>query len=273
MVPLKILTINILSDLSRWEQRKDLLAKQIAALSPDVIALQEVCLSPRAGQLNPAEWLASFLGYANLLITPKTNFEARREAIALLSRLPFTESAWLDLGGQNRVAQYIRLQHAGEDAVIANGHFYWQPGESAARLAQIERLLAWLHAIPGRPPCIVCGDFNSTPETAPIQRMRQEYLSAYAAVHGAEPAYTCPTPLARSPITASRTLLGFFFLLRPRHLNLSWRGVLDYIFVDPRLPIRDCQVTLDQPSPTDPRIYPSDHFGLCATLATPAHSL
>jgi endonuclease/exonuclease/phosphatase family metal-dependent hydrolase len=264
--PLSILTINILSDLSRWQQRKDLLAEQIAAFSPDVVALQEVHLSSRSTLPNPAEWLAASLGYTHLMLTPKMNFEANSEAIAILSRSPFVSTGWLDLGSQNRVAQYARLGYAGQEIVLANGHFYWQPGESSARMAQIERLLTWLHAIPARPPCIVCGDFNSTPETRPIQRMRQEYYSAYEAIHGSEPEYTCPTPLPRSSLAVSRTLLGFIFLLRPRHLNLRWRGVLDYIFVDPRLHVLDCQVALNQPSPTDARIYPSDHFGLFTTL-------
>jgi hypothetical protein len=37
--------------------------------------------------------------------------------------------------------------------------------------------------------------------------------------------------------------------------------------VDPHLAVRDCQIILNQPSPTDPTLYPSDHVGLFATLA------
>jgi endonuclease/exonuclease/phosphatase family metal-dependent hydrolase len=257
----KLVTINILTDLSLWEKRKKLLARGLTALNPDLIALQEIHLPH-----NPAQWLADQLGYEHVFLTPKTGFESNREAIAILSRLPIDNYAALDLKGQNRVAQFVQVSVVDQPLIVANGHFYWQPGESAVRLQQVERLLEWLKSIPGNPPCIVCGDFNSTPETAAIQRMRQDFSSAYAAIHGAEPEYTCPTPLPRSAWSQLRTFLGFFLLVRPNHLDPNWRGTLDYIFFDPRLKVMDCQVILDQPSPDNSQIYPSDHFGLFATI-------
>ena len=233
----------------------------MAALAPDLIALQEVRLP-----LNPAGWLADRLGFPYLHLTPKTGFERSREAIAILSRLPFENQGMVDLKGQHRVAQYVQVRAGNHPVVVANGHFYWQPGESGVRLRQVERLLERLKSIPGDPPCVVCGDFNSTPETGAIQTMRQRFVSAYAAIHGDEPEYTCPTPLPHSTWSQLRTFLGFFLLFRPKHIHSQWCGTLDYIFVDPRLRVRDCQVVLDQPAPGMPHIYPSDHFGLCATM-------
>jgi endonuclease/exonuclease/phosphatase family metal-dependent hydrolase len=257
----KIVTINILSDLSHWAQRCDLLAQGIAALAPDVVAIQEVRLPE-----NTAAWLAKQIGLPYVHLSPKVGWESSREAIAILSRLPLENNGTLDLGGQRRVAQFVQVSINDRPLVVANGHFYWQPGESPARLQQVERLMSWLAAIPGSPPCVVCGDFNGTPETSAIQRMREKYVSAYSIVHGKEPDYTCPTPLPRSRIMQVRTLLGFFLLIRPRYYNLKWKGTLDYIFVDPRLHVTDCQVVLDQPASANPKIYPSDHFGLCAFI-------
>lgn len=260
MPRLRIATINILTDLSRWKQRRSLLVQGLGDLSPDLIALQEVRLPH-----NPAGWLAEQLNYPHLMLSPKSGKSRRFEALALISRLPFEETAVLNLGGQDRIAQRASLKIGTQTIVVANSHLFWQPGESLARLRQVERLLSWLQR-PGGSPCVVCGDFNGTPETQAIQYMRQHFQSAHATIHGAEPAYTCPTPLPRSPWAAARTLLGFFLLIRPRHLDLGWRGTLDYIFVDPRLKVIDCQVVLDRPSPDDPRIYPSDHFGLYAEI-------
>jgi len=262
MHTINIVTINVLADLSRWEKRRSLLVQGLIASNPDLVALQEIHLPH-----NPAQWLADQLGFEHIYLTPKTGFERNREAIAILSRLPFENQADLDLKGQHRVAQFVQVRVGNQPLVIANGHFYWQPGESAVRLQQVERLLEWLKYIPGKPPCIVCGDFNSTPETAAIRRMRLDYSSAYAAIHGAEPEYTCPTPLPRSTWSQLRTFLGFFLLVRPNHLNPKWRGTLDYIFFDSHLKVLDCQVVLDQPSPDNLEIYPSDHFGLCATFS------
>jgi endonuclease/exonuclease/phosphatase family metal-dependent hydrolase len=265
MPRLKIVTINILTDLSRWVQRRKLLLQGLAALSPDLIALQEVKLPQ-----NPAKWLAEELSYPYRLLSPKMGYSASREALAIISRYPIEGSSILDLGGQDRIAQSVFLQLGEQTIYIANSHLYWQPGESAARLRQVERLQDWLHDIPGDPPGIVCGDFNGTPETQAIQFMRSRFLSAYTAIHGTEPEYTCPTPLPRSFWSVTRTFLGFFFLIRPQHINLKWRGTLDYIFVDPRLEVIQCQVVLDQPSQKNPRIYPSDHFGLYAEIEIPS---
>jgi endonuclease/exonuclease/phosphatase family metal-dependent hydrolase len=254
----------LLSDLSRWKQRRSLLAQGLAALAPDLVALQEVQLPE-----NPAGWLADQLGFTNVFLSPKLGHAARHEALAVISRLPFESTDVLDLGGQGRIAQRLSLNIGGSSTYVVNGHFYWQPGESLPRLRQVERLLDWLQRLPGDPPCIVCGDFNGTPETQAIQRMRRHFRSAYATVHGQEPEYTCPTPLPRSPWSVTRTFLGFFLLIRPQHLQFGWRGTLDYIFVDPRLGVTECRVVLDQPSPADARLFPSDHFGLFAEIEIP----
>jgi endonuclease/exonuclease/phosphatase family metal-dependent hydrolase len=266
MPRLKIVTINILTDLSRWEQRRSLLLQGLAALSPDLIALQEVQLPH-----NPARWLAEQLGYPHVLLSPKAGYSASYEALAILSQHPLDEASVLDLGGQDRIAQRVGLTLEGRKIYVTNSHLYWQPGESAARQQQIERLQNWLLGFPGNPPGIVCGDFNSTPETQAIQLMLQRYRSAYATVHGKEPDFTCPTPLPRSAWSVTRTFLGFFFLIRPQYLKLNWRGTLDYIFVDPRLQVTQSQVVLNQPSTEDPRIYPSDHFGLYAVIEFPTN--
>jgi endonuclease/exonuclease/phosphatase family metal-dependent hydrolase len=261
MPRLKIVTLNILTDLSRWEQRRTLLLQGLAALSPDLIALQEVHLPQ-----NPARWLAEQLDYPHFVLSPKLGHSASHEALAVISRLPLEDASVLDLGGQDRIAQRVGVKLGDTTIYLANCHMYWQPGESEARLRQVERLQNWLFDLPGNPPGIVCGDFNGTPETSAIRLMRQRYLSAYATIHGTEPDYTCPTPLPRSYWSVTRTFLGFFLLIRPQHLNLKWRGTLDYIFVDPRLQVIQSRVVLDQPLRENPRIYPSDHFGLYAEI-------
>jgi hypothetical protein len=62
--------------------------------------------------------------------------------------------------------------------------------------------------------------------------------SAYAEVHGTEPPRTVPG-----------------------------NGVLDYILVNPLVVVLDAWVDFDRPSPTDPTLLPSDHFGLAAVLS------
>jgi len=258
---IKIISINILSDLSRWTQRRELLAQGLQEMQPDVVAIQEVRLPH-----NPAKWLADQLGFQHIYVSPKTGWERSREAIAILSRLPIESQATLDLKGQGRVAQSVIANVDNHFILLANGHFFWQPGESVVRNRQVERMIDWLKTFPVDYPRIVCGDFNATPETIAIQRMREEFDSAYANIHGRDPEYTCPTPLPRSISSRLRTFLGFFFLIRPKHLKPNWRGALDYIFVDRRLNVIDCQIVLNQPDADNALIYPSDHFGLYAEI-------
>ena len=262
MKSFNIVTINILVDLSHWKARRNLLAEGLAALEPDLIALQEVSLPE-----NPANWLAHELGMENCYLSPKTGFEATREGIAILSNHPIKARATLDLEGQQRVAQYVQLDLEGQPLILANSHLYWQPGNSAQRLKHAGQIIRWLQDLPYDMPVIICGDFNGTPETTAVAMMRQHYRSAYEIIHSREPVYTCPTPLPRSTWSTLRTLLGFFLLLRPQHLQIDWRGTLDYIFVNNKINVIDCRIVLDQPSPINPRIYPSDHFGIFANVS------
>lgn len=262
MTLIKILTINLLNDLSRWDERKNLIAQGVNDLQPDLIALQEVKLP-----LNTAQWLADHIGGYTVHLCPKTGRAKDREGIAILSRLPVEGEAHLDLQRQGRVAQYVRLEIGDRRLVFANTHLYWEPGESTERYKQVERLLEWLRTTPAD-AAIVCGDFNGEPEQLSIKRMRKHFASAHQASHGKEPDYTCPTPL-----TSKRNKVEQFARdVRHKVLNLVahqdplWRGTLDYIFVNDGVNVKACDVVLNKPAPHDPTLYPSDHFGLTATL-------
>lgn len=266
-----VVTINILRDLSRWPERGSLLVEGLAELQPDLIALQEVALPA-----NTAQWLAERLNAGDptgdrkgrpytVHLCPKRNWESKREGIAILSRLPVERETTLDLRSQNRVAQCVKVNLEGRPLVFVNGHYYWLPGESRERVKQVECLLQWFNAVPEDTAIVACGDFNGIPESEAIRRMRTRFASAYAARHGREPEYTCPTPLARRPellLDAAKVVLN---LLVNRTLQ-PWRGTLDYIFVRDNLRVVDCEVVLNRPAPHDPTLYPSDHYGLAARL-------
>jgi endonuclease/exonuclease/phosphatase family metal-dependent hydrolase len=258
---LKVVTINILSDLSCWEERRWLLVEGLSELKPDLIALQEVSLPE-----NNAQWLAHELQIQHVYLSPKSGREGMKEGIAILSNLPFEYTASLDLKTQHRVAQYVGVRIEDNPVYLANGHFFWQPGESPGRQQQIDRLLAWLGSMQRDLPVIVCGDFNGTPGTPAIHKMCQHFASAYALVHGADPEYTTPTPLPRSKWKLLLTLVNFIRYIKLKDIDLHWRGTLDYIFVNQHLKVIDCQIVLNQPAPGDPDLYPSDHFGLLAIL-------
>lgn len=259
MSALRVATVNIQNDLSLWPRRRELLIEGLASLKLDLLALQEVRIQEQV-----AEWLAGRLGFSEVYITPKSDHRGQHEGIAILSRLPIVERDWLDLGSQSRVAQRVTVSHEGRAVVLANAHFYWWAGDSDERTAQVERLIAWLDPLMADSPVVVCGDFNATPDRPAIRRMYQDFESAHKAVHGAEPAYTCPTPLQN--ISFGRRLRQVIIDLVANKSLKSWRGAIDYVFINHKLTAKDCQVVLDQPAPDNPRLYPSDHFGIMAEL-------
>lgn len=234
----------------------------VAKWQPDVIALQEVRLP-----LNNAQWLADQLGGYAVSFVPKTKRAAQHEGLAILSRLPIEGEARLDLQSQSRVAQYIRLKINDQKIIVANVHLYWEPGESTERMKQVERLLEWLRSTPAE-AVIIGGDFNSEPHHLTVKRLKKNFASAYETQHGAEPAYTCPTPLTskKNMVTQTVKSMGQMFLNLKAHQPAEWRGTLDYIFVNDRVQVRSCAVVLNQAAAHDATLYPSDHFGLCADL-------
>jgi endonuclease/exonuclease/phosphatase family metal-dependent hydrolase len=220
----------------------------MAALDLDVVGLQELRRWP-----SQARWIAGELDDATLGSdarhsvhrTPKTGPWGLWEEIAVVSRLAVLETTWLDLGGQNRVAQHVRVvTPGGEPFDFYNTHL--ATGDDVLRSAQARRILSWMEARPGTAKALV-GDFNASPRSATARLLRDHLRSAYAAVHGQEPARTVPTPL-RAPDAKTGT-------------------VIDYVFVSGEVEVLDAAVAFHQSHPADPRLVPSDHFGLVASVS------
>jgi endonuclease/exonuclease/phosphatase family metal-dependent hydrolase len=237
---LVVATLNVRNTADRWRARRPLLVEQLVALDPDVIGLQEVRRFP-----DQARWIARRTSSAGsppwqVRAAPKTGVKRVWEGIAGLSRLPVTGHARLALGRDARVAQRLTVTLP-DGRTLDVYHAHLADGDEARRTAQVRRLLAWMDERPHGPHVLV-GDLNSRPTSAPLRALTENgrLRSAYAQVHGAEP---------------SRTVPG--------------NGVLDYVLVNQRVAVHDAWVVFDGPSPTDPTLLPSDHFGVAAALSLP----
>ena len=263
---LRVATVNICRDQSRWPERRNLLAHGLTALSLDLIALQEVA-DPLG--VSTAHWLADQLGGYSVHICPKSGWGRKWEGIAVLSRLPVEGHEILDLRGQQRTAQFVRVRVGGQPVVLVNGHYYWPVGAHSVQVKQVGRVLERIASFDPGSASIVCGDFNATPNGRSIALMRQAFVSAHQARHGREPDFTFPTPLVSGGRIRKAITAGLYRLLSNGPSDI-WRGTLDYIFVSPEIAVVECGVILDRPSPGDSTLYASDHFGLSATLEIPA---
>jgi endonuclease/exonuclease/phosphatase family metal-dependent hydrolase len=263
---IRVATVNILNDLSRWDERRTLLVGELDALSPDLIALQEVT-DPLG--MSTAHWLADELGGYSVHACPKTGWARRWEGIAILSRFPVEDHETLDLCSQQRTAQLVRVQAGGRPVVLINGHYYWPVGAHSSQVKQVGLVLDRVKALEPGTSVIVCGDFNATPGSRAIALMYQAFDSAHRVRHGHEPGFTCPTALISGGRVRRGIARGLRRAFSVRACDL-WSGCLDYIFVSPDVRVVECGVFLDRPSPGDPTLYASDHLGLAATLIIPS---
>ncbi len=255
---LTLVSLNLLDDLDLWDQREPLIVRELERLQPDVIAFQEVRMS-----INNAQTIADRLGGYEVYLCPKTGERGRRDALAILSRLPVKEHHKFALGHQDRVALRTVIEHQGATWNIATTHTYWHPLDDRTRLKEAQRLVEWLPQ-----PGVICGDFNAEPNYPSMLKMKERFQSAHVAANGHEPTYTCPTPLFRGagPLnTARRTSLQMVGLVTKGKLE-SWTGVIDFIFTDPAIHVEECRVAFNHPAGHDRRMYASDHLGLYAKL-------
>jgi endonuclease/exonuclease/phosphatase family metal-dependent hydrolase len=246
----RLVTFNLLNDPKSWPRRAPLVTAQLAALAPDVVALQEAGV-PDA-QTGP---LAAALSAATELRYHVASCELRRpngwaERLAVLSSFPIEASDALDVDGEGQICLWTRLRLTEERAWdLYNVHL--NPSRADIRRRQLAAVLDWMAQRRGEAARVLCGDFNTTTAGTILPAALDAGLaSAHALRHGEEPERTFPTPLRPD-----------IYALRPGEC-------LDYIFIDPKgLSLRGCRVVLDRPHAEDPTLYPSDHTGLLADLA------
>jgi endonuclease/exonuclease/phosphatase family metal-dependent hydrolase len=248
----KLLTLNLRHDADRWPERFPLVVVELLAEDADVVAFQEVAL-----RIDQAERIAAELNLRGdrqpyeLFQASKWGAEQQWEGCALLSRLPVTRHEVLHLPHEGRIAHAIEVEQGGHRIRIANTHLHHLPlNDEVIRLEQLRYLLGWMfHERQQAGSWVLMGDFNATPESETIAQARKRLVSAYREVHGREPDYTFPTPLVSGE--------GEWFQ----------RKTLDYILVDPAaFEVEDARVIGERPHAADASLYPSDHFGLVASV-------
>lgn len=237
--PLRVATFNIWHDAGNWPLRLKLLTDALRAADADVIALQEVLQDSKKNLPNQAETIAAALGgYAVHFMSTSPEGSANRYGNAILTRLPVSavETIKLEPLDDYRTAIRLRVDAHGRPVDVVNTHLAWQPDAGAVRAQQIRSLLDWLPQ--DEVPLALMGDFN-----APLD----EAALAQIAVRGLDPAL--------KPGTVETTLVT--------SRGLPAR-VIDHIFADPRaFDVTDARRIGDVAVEGE---YPSDHFGVAATL-------
>lgn len=264
---LRFLTLNLWGAEAPLAERTRLIADGIAALRPDVVALQEVCEFPDLP--NQAATLAVATGL-QFVFAPTVEFRGGHEGLAFLSRLPIVSHESRELPHANHQERRILLSAGlslGDQVLwVHNTHLNYRLTHGRQREDQVLAIEAAVSARPDNEPQVVLGDFNARPESDEIRWLvglttlsdrRAFFQDAWGRLHPAEVGWTWASA---NPYTAR---LGF----------LQTDRRLDYIFVTPerrdgRGRIHDCQIVFGDPGPGG--VYASDHFGVLATIQVAA---
>ena len=236
---IRVATFNIWHDAGNWAARLPLLVQALREVDADVIALQEVLEDANKGLPNQADTIARELGgYSAHVVAADPPGAPRRYGNAILTRLPVVEEASRKLEPLNdyRTALRVRVSADGRPVDIVVTHLAWQPEAGPVRAQQVADLMSWLPQ--DGAPLIVMGDFN-----APLSD------SGLAAL-------TASRFLSALPVGATSSTLN------PAKGHAE--RVIDHIFAERRWFTATGARRIGDRS--EGGEYPSDHFGVAATL-------
>jgi endonuclease/exonuclease/phosphatase family metal-dependent hydrolase len=285
MQVLRIATLNVWNRSGPWPERLRLIRRELAALSPDVIGLQEVMRlvdpttnEPLSAEVDQAAEIAGELGYRVTYAQGADYGNGLVMGNAILSRFPLleTRSARLPDAGtsERRVIGHALIDTPWGRLPMFVTHFNWRPDHGFARLKQAIFSAAWIDEVAppgaGTLPPVLVGDLNAEPDADEIRFLRgygvQEGKSVYFAdawVYGGDGSQGAT--FDRKNDYARRTCEP------PRRI--------DYILVRGPDPERRgeplvAKVVFNTPeSVADGLVWPSDHFGLYAEIAVEPRNL
>ncbi|MGQ0751233.1 MAG: endonuclease/exonuclease/phosphatase family protein [Betaproteobacteria bacterium] len=240
-------TLNMEQDHKRWEARRHLIIGQLGTMSPDVLALNEVSIPQQSARWIQKTAKEQFgLDYA-LVQQTRTNGLSAMEGEAILTRFAIVETANFDFRARDMVAQVARVSIDGKWVDVYVTHLYMSRGDDSLRLFQVQQLLGWIDSRDDAAARIVCGDFNATQDQPSAALMATRFRATQTAP-------TAFTPLADDNGEVSH----------PYWPRLD--RCIDYIWISGALQIVKSGVCFNEPSTSDPALWPSDHAGVWADL-------
>jgi endonuclease/exonuclease/phosphatase family metal-dependent hydrolase len=252
---LRVITLNLWNDEGPAEARLAQCARQLVALGPDVLLLQEV----RRGSIDQAARLAAPLGADIVFETTRGDDPRGPVGNAILSRLPVVQRGACRLPappGDPRSAVAAMVTTPRGDMAVASAHLSWELEAAAVREQQVVALDRFVRDAPSALPRLVGGDFNCTPDSAAIRFMTGRtslggqstyWRDAFVRIHPHEDGWTWAR---RNPYVGQRVepnrRIDYVFLAPPRSNGLG--------------SVLDARVVLDVPG--EDGVFPSDHFGV-----------
>ncbi len=259
-------TLNLWNRFGPWEERLPALQKALAAAAPDVLGVQEA-LVLEDGTFDQLALVGEGLGY-HTAWGKSPERDAWPVGNAIFSRWPILrhEAYGLPNGGtdEHRCVVYAEIDAPFGKLPFFVTHLNWKLHHGHVRVLQVKaiaELVAQLCPEHGFPPVVV-GDFNAEPDSDEIRYLRGLTGLGGPCVYFADCFGAAAKPGRDGTTFARRN--PFALLCREPNRRI------DYVFVrgpDERgrgEPL-EADVCFDEPIDG---VFPSDHFGVIATLRT-----
>lgn len=252
---LRALSFNLWVD-HEPQARLDAAIPAIAALTPDIVFLQEVRESKTLR--HTALQLSEALGFPGIAFCKQTLADAAAvQGVAMVSRHRLHDIRITELPHPESTLRYrllsARLRLGGRTYGVHVTHLRWQPTASKIRVDQARAIIQAIDAY----PCdahLLGGDFNATPDSPELELLGTRLVDSFAACNPNTPGLTWS---GQNPHTALVTKFGIvpdrridFLLCSPPSLG----GIHSLLA---------SRVVLDRPIAG---LWPSDHFGLFTEL-------
>ncbi len=281
---LRVITLNLWGTEPPLSQRLELAVRQLRALAPDVVCLQEV--RPLDGRSGPttADVIADSLGMARHYAMAvewedgaHAKLPAGQEGVAILAKsirttrvLPLPEPRPADA----RVLLSAEVDTDGGPLWIHTTHLHYRLDDGLAREQQVLAIDDALRAARTNdsPPQILCGDFNATPDSDEMRFLRGLTTLGGRRTHFQD----AWLRLHREPEPGEGPEQGITWSSENR-LTRSLRSLdidrrIDYVYVtsrkkDGRGTVHVSKVVLtEREGDGDHAICASDHFGVLADV-------
>ena len=243
---MSMVTFNLHHDREDWPARRKVILRELQALRPDAIALQEVIQKPHVR--NQAAWLARKLGYDYQFVSTDPPGRFKRYGNALLTRRPVlarNDHLLAPLGDYRTVA-HLRIDVDGQPVNVYATHLNERSDDSGSRIRgeQVADLLKFIATTSGTAPVVIAGDFNALVDAGDLSELRNHYGDSFGSVH------------VNNELAQVSTLNRHYYEAPSR---------IDHIFFQQdRLLAREAKILFDQPY-ADGR-WASDHYGVWTRL-------
>src|SRR5919109_612798 len=174
-MPFRVATLNLERNEKRWQERRQLVIRQLADVRPDIFALNEIWLPDQTGQWLQAQAQGRFGFSYELLEQARAAETSHPEAEGLLTRFKVIERSHRFFSARDTVTLVVRVEIQNRRVDVYVTHLYPSRREESARVSQVQELLTWIKERGDVEYQIVCGDCNAPLEMDSMKLMAEEF--------------------------------------------------------------------------------------------------